>query len=50
MSFARSSGLPFKPHEELKAADVVERGNLYREIAKKVWNPDDLLVIADGDV
>ena len=33
----------FKPYEQFKAADVIERGNLYREIAKQVWNPTDLL-------
>ena len=48
LSFTKSSGLPFKPYEEFKAADVVERGDLYREIAKRVWNPDDLLAVAEG--
>jgi hypothetical protein len=43
IAFTKSSGLPFTPHREFKAADVVERGNLYRDIAKQVWNPDDLL-------
>jgi hypothetical protein len=46
LSFVQRSGLPFHAHEEFKAADIVERGNLYREIAKKVWNPDDLLEAA----
>lgn len=45
----KSSGLAFKPYEEFKAADVTERGNLYREIAKQVWNPDDLLATAGGE-
>ncbi|SEG78948.1 Uncharacterized conserved protein, contains ParB-like and HNH nuclease domains [Thermomonospora echinospora] len=48
-SFIKSSGLPFRPYEEFKAANVIERGNLYREIAKKVWNPDDLLAVAKGN-
>lgn len=39
----KSSGLAFKPYTEFKKADLVERGHLYREIAKVVWNPDDLL-------
>lgn len=47
INFVRSTGLPFKPYEQFGAADVVERGNLYREIAKLIWNPDDLLDIAD---
>ncbi len=50
IAFIKSSGLPFKSYEDFKAADVTERGNLYRDIAKKVWNPDDLLDVADGTV
>lgn len=49
LSFIKSSGLPFKAYEEFKAADVVERGNLSQQIAKQVWNPDDLLAVAKGD-
>ena len=49
IAFIKSSGLAFKPYEEFKAADVIERGDLYRDIAKQVWNPDDLLAVAKGD-
>ncbi|WP_130011159.1 DUF262 domain-containing protein [Serinicoccus sediminis] len=49
LSFVTSTGLPFKPYAEFKASDVIERGNLYRAIAKRIWNPDDLLAIAEGD-
>ncbi len=45
-NFIKSSGLNFKPYAQFKAADVIERGQLYREIAKRVWNPTDLLHIA----
>lgn len=45
--FVKESGLPFKPYEHFLAADIVERGMLYREIAKRVWNPDDLLSVAE---
>lgn len=31
LSFTKSSGLAFSAYEEFKAADVVERGNLYRD-------------------
>jgi hypothetical protein len=41
--FIKSSELPFRPHENFKATDVLKRGVLYREIAKRIWNPDDLL-------
>ncbi|QHG85229.1 DUF262 domain-containing protein (plasmid) [Rhodococcus rhodochrous] len=46
IQFIKASGLPFKAYEQFKGADIVERGRLYREIAKKVWNPDDLLTVA----
>lgn len=49
LDFTKSRGLEFKPYEEFNAADVIERGDLYREIAKWVWNPDDLLAVAKGD-
>ena len=29
--------------DEKKVADIIERGHLYREVAKMVWDPDDLL-------
>jgi uncharacterized protein with ParB-like and HNH nuclease domain len=46
VAFIKKSGLGFKPYAHFKADDLVERGNLYREIAKHVWNPADLLAIA----
>lgn len=50
VSFAKASGLPFRPYEKFKAAAIVERGDLYRRIAKRLWNPDDLLAVAErGD-
>ena len=45
VSFIKRSGLPFKAYEDFKAAAITERGVLYREIAKKTWNPDDLLMV-----
>ncbi len=43
--FVRESGLPFKPHEEFPASSIVDRGLLYQQIAKKVWNPHGLLEV-----
>lgn len=43
--FVERSGLPFKPYHEFKRADLDERGELYRSIAERIWNPDDLLAI-----
>jgi len=46
LRFADASGLPFKPYETFTKSSIVERGQLYRAIALRVWNPDDLLQIA----
>lgn len=43
LNFVAASGLPFRPHEEFKKKDLDERGELYRQIAGRVWNPDLLL-------
>jgi len=48
IAFTKSSGLAFKPYDEFKAADVTERGHLYRDIAKQIWDPDDLLAVASA--
>lgn len=48
VAFAKSSGLTFKAYHGFKAVDVVERGSLYRDIAKQIWNPDELLARAKG--
>ena len=45
-NFIKSSGIAFKPYDQFKAANIIERGQLYREIAKQIWNPADLLRIA----
>lgn len=41
--FIKESGLPFRAISAFKKADLEERGQLYRQIADRVWNPDDLL-------
>ncbi|MGH2560723.1 MAG: GmrSD restriction endonuclease domain-containing protein [Thermomicrobiales bacterium] len=43
LQFIARSGLPFRPHLEFKKADLEERQNLYREIAERIWDPDQLL-------
>lgn len=40
--FVKKSGLPFRPHEEFKKADLDERQKLYGLIAERVWDPDTL--------
>ena len=41
--FVQESGLPFEAHSQFKKADLDERGVLYRQLAERIWNPDDLL-------
>lgn len=48
LAFVKSSGLPFKPYEQFTATSIDERGELYRELAELVWNPDDLLAVEGG--
>ena len=43
MQFIQSSNLPFKAHDEFKKADLEARSALYRALAEKIWNPEDLL-------
>ncbi len=43
MKLKKDSGLPFKAHAQFKKADMEERGALYRQIAERIWNADDLL-------
>lgn len=41
--FVEESGLDFRPYTSFTKSSIVERGELYRQLAKLVWNPDDLL-------
>jgi hypothetical protein len=43
LRFIQQSGLPFKAHADFTKADLEERGLLYRQLAERIWNPDDLL-------
>lgn len=42
-NFIEHSSIPFRPHESFKKADFEERFELYKQIAKQVWNPEQLL-------
>jgi uncharacterized protein with ParB-like and HNH nuclease domain len=41
--FRKQTGLEFRSHVEFKKADLDARQELYREIAKHIWNPQRLL-------
>jgi len=43
MRFIESHDLPFEPFIEFKKESIDARGELYRQIAKCVWNPASLL-------
>lgn len=43
LSFIRQTDLPFKAHTQFDRADLDERHELYRQIAKRIWNPEKLL-------
>jgi hypothetical protein len=43
LRFKSQSGLPFRAHAQFKKVDLDERGALYREIAERIWDPDQLL-------
>jgi hypothetical protein len=40
--FIEESGLPFRPHEEFKKADLDARQRLYQQLADLIWSPDRL--------
>lgn len=42
LRFVQESSLPFKPHAKFKKADLEARGLLYRHLAERIWNPDEL--------
>lgn len=43
IQFVQRAELPFQSQTEFKRADLDARGRLYRELAERIWNPDDLL-------
>lgn len=43
LRFVQQSGLPFSPMTVFKKDNLEVRSLLYRQIAERIWNPDDLL-------
>ncbi len=43
LRFKEQSGLPFAPMDDFKKSNLEARSLLYRMIAERIWNPDDLL-------
>jgi hypothetical protein len=44
MRFKEESGLPFKPLIEFNKDALESRSELYRQLAERIWNPNNLLV------
>lgn len=47
LNFIKESGLSFTPYDDFFSDAVVERGVLYREVATRIWNPADLVRVAE---
>lgn len=43
LRFVQDNSLSFKAHTQFKKVDLDERGSLYLQLAKHIWNPEDLL-------
>ena len=43
LRFIKNEELSFKSHASFLKADIKRRSKLYRKLAERVWNPDDLL-------
>lgn len=43
VAFVEHTKLPFMAHENFRKEDLDQRQDLYRRLAERVWNPDDLL-------
>ncbi|MBM3298393.1 MAG: DUF262 domain-containing protein [Deltaproteobacteria bacterium] len=48
LRFVRESGLSFQPHTEFKKADLDARQDLLRQLAERIWNPNNLLAEVTG--
>ena len=46
--FVTQTGLDFRPHAEFKKADLDARQMLYRQLAERVWSPNNLLSEANA--
>lgn len=43
LNFVRKSGLPFVPHEQFQRTALEDRSELYRLLAERIWDPENLL-------
>jgi hypothetical protein len=45
--FREDSGLQFKAHPTFRKANLDDRQALYREIAERIWSPENILLEAE---
>ncbi len=43
VEFVKRSDLPFGAHEQFRSADIETRQSLYRALAERIWDPNQLL-------
>ena len=43
LKFVQESGLPFRSHEQFNRDAIQNRGELYQQLAERIWNPKSLL-------
>jgi hypothetical protein len=46
LNFIADTGLPFRPLETFRSAELEERSNLCLKLAERIWNPEQLMEVA----
>jgi hypothetical protein len=46
LKFIADTGLPFRPLETFRSAEMEERSDLYLKLAERIWNPERLMEVA----
>jgi hypothetical protein len=46
LKFIQETGLPFKPMDSFRTAEMEERSDLYLRLAERIWNPEQLMEVA----
>jgi hypothetical protein len=46
LKFIADTGLPFRPMESFRSAEMEERCDLYLKLAERIWNPELLMEVA----
>ncbi len=46
LKFIQETGLPFKPMDSFRSAEMEERSDLYLKLAERIWNPEQLMEVA----